>query len=169
MNRLSTGTADNPPLPSEHHQDGDVDVNKKQKDKGSRFSLGTLRHGRFTFPPAAIFVGTALLLTLPIIFGSGFGGKGSLRSLALVKTEDTIDNSVEVIEEQGIIPADIADARGWGDAEVSEVRPSLGPVPHQMRLPSTYDVEVEPRPRRNSFSWSFLIWWTTSWWMMLLW
>jgi len=102
MYSFSTNTTDNPPLP------GDV-------DKGSRFSPGTRRHGRFTFPPAAIFVGTALLLNaVAIIFGSGFGGKGSLRlgSLALVENEDTIDNSVEVIEERGIIPADIAEARG---------------------------------------------------------
>jgi hypothetical protein len=114
MSRFSTGTADNPPLPSEYHQgqDGDVDVNKNQKGKGSRFSPGTCRHGRFTFPPAAIFAGTALLLTLPILFGTGFGGKGSLRSLALVKIEDKTDNSLEVIEERGIIPADIAEARG---------------------------------------------------------
>ena len=101
MYRFSTGTTDNPPLP------GDV-------DKGSRFSPGTRRHGRFTFPPAAIFVGTALLLNAAaIIFGSGFGGKGSLRSLALVENEDKIDNSsVEVVEERRIIPTDITEARG---------------------------------------------------------
>ena len=112
MSKFSTDTADNPPLPSEHHQgqDGDVDVNKKQKGKGSRFSPGTLCHGRFT--PAAIFAGTALLLTLPIIFGSGFGGKGSLRSLALVENENKIDNSVEVVEEQRITPTDVTEARG---------------------------------------------------------
>jgi FkbM family methyltransferase len=94
-------------------QDGDIDDNKYNY-KGSRFSHGTRRHGRFTLPAAAIFVGTALLLNAAaIIFGSGFGGKGSLRlrSLSLVENEDKIDNSLQVVEveKRRIIPPDIAE------------------------------------------------------------
>jgi mannosyltransferase OCH1-like enzyme len=98
-------------MKSEYHQGKDnyVDVNKNN-DKGSRFSPGTRPLGRFTFPStAAIFVGTVLLLnTAVIVFRTGFGCKGSLRSMALEKNEYKIDNSLEV-EERGIIPTDITE------------------------------------------------------------